>query len=596
MRFGFVARLRACALVLAVVGASSLVLAGAASAKTYNANNTAQLEKAVGEANANTAEANTIVLTSVGYLPTAALTITNTKGLTFEGPTSSVWVEGRAADIEGTAIEPELTELFIVNSGVPLTFKNVEVAHAGGSGAPAIRDYGTVHFESSLLVGNIGTGVLVESSGTLTATNTTISDGIGFGVISTGTASFFNSTVAFNEDGGIANQGTVNLTNTIVADNEGAGDCKGAATTSDHSLDSNGSCGVGALSGKNPLLSPLVNDGGPTAVHFPEIGSPAIGAGDPATCTKTDQRGAPRSTPCTIGAAENGLLIMEASFTEPPEPEPNAVAVDTSGNIWVGDSGNDRVVEFNSNRKYIQQFGSQGSGAGQFNGIGGIAYDPVSGDVYVTDPGNHDVQYFTTAGKEVGSFGTLGLGEGDFITPTAIAIDSSGNVWVLNSSGLRVQEFTSAGKYVTNSGFGSSFATPFLSPSGMTFSGGNLYVTESTFGRVVELTTAGAVLNQFGSLDKPSGIATDPTTGNLYVTELGTNSLQYNGGTKEWAYVHSNNRVQEFSPSGTFMTAFGSYGPGAGQFSSPRGVAVSSSHKVYVADTGNQRIEQWRLP
>jgi tripartite motif-containing protein 71 len=73
----------------------------------------------------------------------------------------------------------------------------------------------------------------------------------------------------------------------------------------------------------------------------------------------------------------------------------------------------------------------------------------------------------------------------------------------------------------------------------------------------------------------PWGIATDPTTGNLYVTEVG------------------NDRVQEFSPAGAFIATFGTSGQGAGQLSNPRGVAVGSTGKIYVADTANNRIEEW---
>ena len=62
-----------------------------------------------------------------------------------------------------------------------------------------------------------------------------------------------------------------------------------------------------------------------------------------------------------------------------------------------------------------------------------------------------------------------------------------------------------------------------------------------------------------GKSKLPWGIASDPTTGNLYVTEVG------------------NNRVQEFSPSGSFIAAFGSAGSGAGQLSAPKGVAVGST-------------------
>ena len=70
---------------------------------------------------------------------------------------------------------------------------------------------------------------------------------------------------------------------------------------------------------------------------------------------------------------------IEGSFKEP-----EAVAVDPSGNIFVADSGHDRVLEFNSKREYVRQFGSEGSGEGQFKGIEGIAAN-AAGDVYVTD-------------------------------------------------------------------------------------------------------------------------------------------------------------------------------------------------------------------
>jgi hypothetical protein len=45
------------------------------------------------------------------------------------------------------------------------------------------------------------------------------------------------------------------------------------------------------------------------------------------------------------------------------------VAVDSSGNIWVGDSNNKQVEEFNSSGSYLSLLGSAGAGNGQFNGV-----------------------------------------------------------------------------------------------------------------------------------------------------------------------------------------------------------------------------------
>ena len=52
-----------------------------------------------------------------------------------------------------------------------------------------------------------------------------------------------------------------------------------------------------------------------------------------------------------------------------------------------------------------------------------------------------------------------------------------------------------------------------------------------------------------------------------------------------------NNRVQVFSPDGIYLTQWGTYGSGDGQFSGPFGVAVDAGGRVYVADTYNHRIQ-----
>ena len=271
------------------------------------------LTKVVAEANAKK-EANTIVLGTNIYQPTKTLTLTNTAGAqTFEGPVGTPTTKTGEAKIDGSNVKNPLgenTELFVVDEKVSVTFKNIEITHAGGPSAYAIADSGALDFERSLVAGNNGDAILVAAkatptgtSGTLTATNSTFSDGANFAVIDDGTASFFNSTIAFNAEVGIENAGTLNLTNTIVADNT-AGDCVGKATTSDHSLDSDETCGV-ELSGKNPELQKgLFFDGGSTPLHSLKPGSPAIGAGDETKCPATDQRGAPRANPCSIGADE----------------------------------------------------------------------------------------------------------------------------------------------------------------------------------------------------------------------------------------------------------------------------------------------------
>ncbi len=589
MRYRFVARLRVSVIALAIVGASLSALATAASAATFNASNTVEFEEAISKVN-TAGGANTIVLSAGSYLPGATVSFTKPgSATTIEGPAGSPSLQGAPATLEGTAVEPFPSELFVVEPGAAVTFKNVEIIHAGGAGVPVTRDLGTsetqpggkLTLEDTLVGGNIGQGVSVGPGAELTARNSTFSSGEAFGIINSGTTKLLNSTVAFNEGGGVENKGSLALTNTIVADNTGAGDCKGAANTTDHSLDSNGSCGVGALSKVNPRLTALVNDGGTTLVDVPEPASPAIGAGDAATCTTTDQRGAPRSSPCTIGAVERGAPVLEAGIPAVEEPaegggfsSPGAVAVDSSNDIWVADTGHNRVVEFSSARKVLRQFGSEGTTTGQFKGIRGIATNSA-GDAYVADYGNNRVQEFEPNGTFLRAWTVS--------NPAAIAVDSSGNVWVdeLAGYGGHVDEFTSTGTLKASFGTAGGAEGSLRIPYGMSFSGANLYIAE--LGRVQEFEPSGTFVRSFdnvagsgnGEEEQPQAIATDPTTGNLYVAEAG-------------------DRVQEFSSTGVFVTSFGSFGSGNGQFSGPGGVAVNSVGGIFVSDTHNARVEEWK--
>jgi HYR domain/Right handed beta helix region len=305
--------LLACSCALWAAGQSALG-PGSASAETFKVECpteeapkcTESFEEAVAKADATTG-ANTIVLQGgVNILPVKTVSFTNKTGVqTIEGPASAP-----GAKLEGSSVEPFPSELLLVNAGVTLALKNVLVSHAGGEGAPGIEvaTEGHLTIEQSGVEGNKAIGMIVQPDATATVTNSTISDQAAGGMVDDGTASFLNSTVAFNSGVGIENKGSLNLTNTIVADNT-AENCVGKATTQDHSLDSDGTCGV-EKSKVNPLLSELQlnGDGGPVPIHSLEPDSPAIDAGDEKDCPAVDQRGFPRpdepGTPCDIGADE----------------------------------------------------------------------------------------------------------------------------------------------------------------------------------------------------------------------------------------------------------------------------------------------------
>ncbi len=287
---------------------------------------------------------------------------------------------------------------------------------------------------------------------------------------------------------------------------------------------------------------------------------------------------------------------------------PTGAAVDASGNVWIADQKNDRLLKFSATGELLDSDGWYGTGDQGLNDPRDVAINASNGDVYVSDEGNSRIVELNSSGSFIETFGwgvkngnaefeicksseyceagIAGGGAGQFHEPKGIAIDSSGNVWVADLANDRIEEFSSNGSYLQSFGTVGSGEGQFSSPSGIVIDGGNLYVSEAGNNRVQELSTAGKYINAFGKTGKGSGefeepkdLAVDPKTGNLYVSDTG------------------NNRVQEFnSGGGKPIAIFGTGGSEGGQFNAPRGVAVNSSGDIYVVDFGNDRVEEWSRP
>jgi len=133
--------------------------------------------------------------------------------------------------------------------------------------------------------------------------------------------------------------------------------------------------------------------------------------------------------------------------------QPQGVAIDSSGNVYVTDLQNSRVQKFTSSGTYVTQWGSYGSGNGQFYYPYGITVDSAD-NVYVTDSsdGSSRVQKFTSSGTYVTQWGSYGTGNGQFHNPYGITVDSADNVYVVDRYNNRIQKFTSSGTYVAQWG------------------------------------------------------------------------------------------------------------------------------------------------
>jgi tripartite motif-containing protein 71 len=192
------------------------------------------------------------------------------------------------------------------------------------------------------------------------------------------------------------------------------------------------------------------------------------------------------------------------STSTPGFNDPGALAVDANtGNVYVVDTFNNRILYFTNTGTFIGCWGFTGSGDGAFNNSRGIAIDSGSGFVYVADTNNDRVSKFTRSGAIDGfgivkGWGSTGSGDGQFNRPIGIAVDSSGNVYVSDFGNNRVQKFTSSGWFLLKWGSLGSGDGQFSGATGVAV-GGSVYVVDRNNNRV----------QKFGD---PTATATTTTT------------------------------------------------------------------------------------
>jgi sugar lactone lactonase YvrE len=177
--------------------------------------------------------------------------------------------------------------------------------------------------------------------------------------------------------------------------------------------------------------------------------------------------------------------------------QPDGVAY-YGGNIYVVDQVNNSVYEINPSP--VSLVGSPlttwnstgGSAPSSFSGPEGIAVD-TNGNVYIADTGNDYVEVFNSSlsTTPVTEFG----GSGSFNNPSAVAVDGSGNIYVADASNpqtsnnQRVQIFTSS--YVLSRQFSIGANSDIY---GITLNGGNIYLADSGTGQVEEYSPSGVFL------------------------------------------------------------------------------------------------------
>ncbi|OGR07583.1 MAG: hypothetical protein A2511_09240 [Deltaproteobacteria bacterium RIFOXYD12_FULL_50_9] len=419
-------------------------------------------------------------------------------------------------------------------------------------------------------------------------------------------------------------------------------------------------CGEAPLPSSSPIIPQMKMAGEykanePQALAVDLQGRIYVGQSDGAVMA-FDQTGAKVLTLAATDA--NGKQLLK---------NPTGIAVNRD-TIYVTDSDLQRIAVFNMEGRFLYSFGEKGGDAKEFKSPQAIAvHDNV---VYVADTDNGRIQVFGANGVFLNSFNGDGRDvppEKQLSEPIAIAVGPQGHLYIIDADDQRLKIFTAAGKFVealppivkaaalamtsdgfllaeTNSysikkfnfdnkllfSFGSfgDGRAQFTTITGLAADNkGNVYAADRKRGlvqafaleigqpypdwrrpppptsvrwlrsivTVAEKTAWDDKENTLYAIDRETKnillFKDGETVGTLTVPASTINALAVDATGSLWAVDSNNKRLLKLDRQGKILLTVGSSGSGAGNFSKPTDIAISSDGLIYVTDRGNRRVQ-----
>ncbi|MGA2739283.1 MAG: hypothetical protein ABSG65_17820, partial [Bryobacteraceae bacterium] len=373
---------------------------------------------------------------------------------------------------------------------------------------------------------------------------------------------------------------------------------------------------VSPLTGQIPAsLTVLVNPAGEAPGDY--LGSVTIQApgATPASITVNV------SLTVTVPGGQGGVITTVAMLGA------DGIAVDASGDLFVADSGSNRIwkVAAGDVITALAGNGTQGfSGDGgpaalaELNGPRGVAVD-VHGNVFIADTANNRIREVSASGiittlagnSTYGYSGDGGPGSSALLDmPWGVAVDASGNLFFADWDNFAVREISASGIITTIAG-GRGFDGPLgdggpaasaelYLPQGVAVDGsGDLFIADTYDQRIREVSASGIITTVAGGGNPSSGLGDGgPATAALLVQP---NGVAVDASGDIFIADTSDNRIRKVSATGIITTVAGNGTSGfsgdggpaiSAELSNPQGIAVDASGNLFIADTFNGRVRE----
>jgi len=274
-------------------------------------------------------------------------------------------------------------------------------------------------------------------------------------------------------------------------------------------------------------------------------------------------------------------LGTRTSFEEPAgiaavklvaEDDPTTASDDDELTVFGLNSGRCEII-YNTSLYDVEIFGECGGGPGQFSSPLGIAADEL-GNVFVADTGNDRIVrllYRDGALRFVKSFGSAGAGQRGLSSPSQISVGASGRLYVSDTGNDRIVVLTSTGEPVAALEGETSGGTRLERPVGLAavegddpwITGNLAFIVAADRGgtRLVRLALDGSVEAVVESEDLP-----------IEGASFGYLAIDYYGNV--YATDRSGGRLHKFDRRLRYVTSIGGPGNGEIELDEPRGIAL----------------------